>query len=348
MLTPAESLHSAIAHRAFGFTGPFSTPARLIHDRITQTAYRAVRKSAATTTTIFSSAVGVVTGEDARVLTRSRRGRAVVAALNGLAGDLLEEKRNDLAISMSVSGRRKRTPRIAIFLHGLGETRESWSRGRHEPFGLRLKADFGISPLYVTYNSGLRITDNGTRLNELVEDVVAAWPVRVKEIVLIGHSMGGLVALAGCSAGVAAGARWTTKVKHVVTLGSPHTGVPLEKMVHGTAAALRTVPEGRALADILDLRSAGIRDLRDGYLAPRLDGCTYTFITASVHRSPRHPLSWIAGDLLVRSSSAAGLRSGNAVAAASDNVYHLAPLTHFDLLDHPEVYRRIHEVLAAA
>lgn len=348
MVTPAESLHGAIAHRAFGWTGPLAAPARLIHDRVTRAAYGAIRRSASTTTTVFTSAVSAVTGDDLRLLSRSRRGRAVVAALNGLAGDLLEEKRNDLAIAMSVSVHRRPTPRIAIFLHGLGETPESWSRGPRRPFGSRLKADFGITPLYVAYNSGLRITDNGARLSKLVEDIVSRRPGPVREIVLIGHSMGGLVALAGCDAGATAGARWTAKVRHVITLGSPHTGVPLEKMVHGAAAALRKVPEGRPLAGILDLRSAGIRDLRTGYLAPRLHGCTYTFITASVHRSPRHPLSWIAGDLLVRSSSAAGQRAGGAVAVASDNVYHLAPLTHFDLLDHPEVYRRIHQVLAAS
>lgn len=297
---------------------------------------------------MVSSAVGLFTGDDAPVLSRSRRGRAVISALNGLAGDLLEQKGNDLAIAMSVSGRKKQTARIAVFLHGLGETPESWSRGPRRPFGSRLMADFRMTSLYVAYNSGLRITDNGARLSRLLEDLMASWPVRVKEVVLIGHSMGGLVARAACDAGVGAHARWTAKVSHVITLGSPHTGVPLEKMVHGAAAALRSVPEGRPLADILDLRSAGIRDLRVGYLAPRLDNCTYTFITASVHRSPRHPLSWLAGDLLVRSSSAAGQHAGGAVAVASDHVYHLAPLTHFDLLDHPEVYRRIRQVLAAS
>lgn len=348
VLTPAESLHEAIAHRAFSLAGPLSWPARSVHDGIARAAYGAVRRSAAATTTVISSAARLVTGDDVPALSRSRRGRAVISALNGLAGDLLDESGNDLAIPMSISPCRKPTRRIAVFLHGLGETPESWSRTTRRPFGSRLRSDFDITPLYVTYNSGLRITDNGQRLSALLEDLTAAWPVSVDEIVLIGHSMGGLVARAACDAGGGTGARWTGKARHVITLGSPHTGVPLEKMVHVAAAVLRSVPEGRALAGILDLRSSGIRDLRAGYISPRLDGCSYTFITASVHRSRRHPVSWLAGDLLVPPSSAAGQHADGAVAVESDHVYHLAPLTHFDLLDHPEVYRLIRKVLEAS
>lgn len=345
VVTPAELLHRAIAHRAFAFGGPLATPGRALHDLISRAAYGTVRHAAAATTTAISSAARMVSGDDAPVLSRSRRGRAWLAALNGLAGDRLEQKRSDLAIPMSVSTSRKPTPRIAVFLHGLGETPESWSRGARRPFGARLRADFGITPLYVAYNSGLRITDNGERLSRLLENLVTSWPVEVDDIVLVGHSMGGLVGRAAFDSGVAGATRWSARTRHLITLGAPHTGVPLEKMVHRAAAALRSVPETRPLGNILDLRSAGIRDLRVGYVAPRLDGCKYTFITASIHRSPRHPLSWLAGDLLVRSSSAAGRGLGGTVSVAPDNVYHLAPLTHFDLLDHPEVYRRIREVL---
>jgi pimeloyl-ACP methyl ester carboxylesterase len=39
-----------------------------------------------------------------------------------------------------------------------------------------------------------RIADNGNELVGLLDELVAGWPVPVTEIVLIGHSMGGLVA----------------------------------------------------------------------------------------------------------------------------------------------------------
>ena len=347
VVTPAESLHGAIARRTFGFVGPLGRPARFVHDHITRAAYGLVRRSAQATTAVISSAARIATGDDSPVLSRTPRGRAVVAALNALAGDLLEKQGNDLAIPMSLSVPHKPTRKIAVFLHGLGETPESWTRGPRRSFGSRLRSDFAMTPIYVRYNTGLRIADNGARLSELLEALVKRWPVAVNEIVLVGHSMGGLVARAACDRGAAGGARWTSKVRHLVALGAPHTGVPLEKMIHAWARTLRAVPESRPLADILDLRSAGIRDLRHGYVTPRVTGLTYTFISASVHRSPRHPLSWIAGDLLVRSSSATGRTGDGAVVVESDNVYHLAPLTHFDLLDHPEVYHRIREVLSA-
>lgn len=320
---------------------------RFVHDHAARLAYGVARHAAQTTTAAVSSVARLATGEDVPVLSSSRRGRAVVSALNALAGDLLEEQGNDLAIAMSASRYQKPTHRMAVFLHGLGETPESWRRGSRRSFGSRLRSDFAITPVYVRYNTGLRVADNGARLSVLLETLLNAWPVPVTELVLIGHSMGGLVARAACDHGATSGARWTAKVRHLIALGAPHTGVPLEKMVHAAAGALRSVPEGKPLADILDLRSVGIRDLRLGYLAPRIDGMMYTFISASVYRSPRHPVSWLAGDLLVRSSSAAGRRSDGEVLVESDNVFHLAPLTHFDLLDHPEVYQRIREVLIA-
>jgi hypothetical protein len=59
------------------------------------------------------------------------------------------------------------TPRVAVFLHGLCETEHAWSASERKQrqhdacrFGDRL-ADLGFTPLYVRYNSGLHIADNG-------------------------------------------------------------------------------------------------------------------------------------------------------------------------------------------
>lgn len=370
-LTPTESLHRAIADRVFGIGGPFAWPARFMHDRVAQTVYGVVRRSTGATTALISLTLSAVTGDDTRVLTRSRRGRAVVAALNAVAGDLLADQANELAIPMSVFVRgadvdchrmslRRAFPqprhRVAVFLHGLGETPDSWRRGARPSFGSRLRRDLSTTPVYIRYNTGLRITDNGAKLDELLEALVAEWPVRLTEIIIVGHSMGGLVARAALDLGAAHGSRWTNRLRHLIALGSPHTGVRLEQLVHRAAGVLRGVPEARPLADVLDLRSAGIRDLRRGYVrdamleetmlrSHRFGGCTHTFITASVSGSPWYPLGWLIGDLLVHSASAAGRSHDGEVVVASDNVFHLAPLTHFDLLDHPLVYRRIREVL---
>jgi pimeloyl-ACP methyl ester carboxylesterase len=387
-VSTAESLHAAVAGRIFRSTAPLSAPTRLVHDGIARAVYGAVRLVTRAATTAAASSISLLTGDDNRPLSMSRRGRAAVSAVNALIGDALEEEGSPLAIPMAIRRRgadvpcapevlrrafRRPTPRLAVFLHGLGQTEERWQRGvaRHGgrarlPFGEQLRRDFDITPIDVRYNTGLHISDNGQRLSDLLENLLDAWPVTVEELVLIGHSMGGLVARSACHAGTATGWRWPTRVRHLIALGSPHTGVPLEKSVHAVAWALHAVPETRAIARILDMRSAGIRDLRFGYLveddwrnedparllhdsrsdASTLPGCTYTFITATLTRDPKHPLGWLGGDFLVRTESAAGRRRDGSVVVPADEVVHVGPLSHFDLLDHPLVYAQIRDALS--
>src|SRR5206468_9935458 len=88
------------------------------------------------------------------------------------------------------------TGRLVVFLHGLTETEASWRyRGeRHRDYGTRLHEDLGLTPVYLRYNTGLHVSDNGRVLDSLLDELVAAWPVPVQDVVLVGHSMGGLVA----------------------------------------------------------------------------------------------------------------------------------------------------------
>jgi len=378
-----ESLHSAVAGRVFRSIGPLAAPSRYVHNRAAAAAYTAVRLVSGAVTSASSYSIRVLTGADSRPLTASRRGRAAVSALNGFIGDALEKQGNALAIPMAVRCNgvdvpcdrdglrrafRRPTHRLAVFLHGLSETEERWRRprrGRLE-FGAQLRRDFGLTPVYIRYNSGLHISENGRRLGELLESLVDSWPVAVEEMVLVGHSMGGLVARSACHAARTDGRRWPSTVRHLVALGSPHTGVPLEKSVHAAAWALRALPETSSLARILDMRSAGIRDLRFGYLVdddwrgedpgrlmhdhrsdvPSLPGCVQTFITATLTRDSRHPLGWLGGDLLVRTESAAGHRADGSVVVPADEVVHVGAVSHFDLLDHPLVYAHIRQTLA--
>ncbi|HSP08898.1 MAG TPA: alpha/beta hydrolase [Candidatus Dormibacteraeota bacterium] len=379
-----ESLHNAVAGRVFRSIGPLAAPSRYVHDRAAAAAYRAVRFVGGAVTSASSYSIRAVSGADSRPVTASRRGRAAVSALNGLIGDVLEQNGNALAIPMAVRCKgadvpcereslrhavRRPTGRLAVFLHGLGETEERWRRPRRGrlDFGAQLRRDFDLTPVYIRYNSGLHISENGRRLAALLQNLLDAWPVAVDEMVLIGHSMGGLVARSACHAAGTVARRWPSRVRHLIALGSPHTGVPLEKSVHAAAWALRAVPETRPLARILDMRSAGIRDLRFGYLVdedwrgedpgrlmhdhrsdiPSLPGCAHTFITATLTRDARHPLGWLGGDLLVRTESAAGQRGDGSVVVPADRVVHVGAVSHFDLLDHPLVYAHIRQGLAA-
>src|SRR5918992_833720 len=90
------------------------------------------------------------------------------------------------------------TPRLAVFVHGLCETEAAWHIGSRPGYGYRLREEHGYTPVDVRYNTGLHVSDNGRRLAQVLDHLVAAWPVEVEEIALVGHSMGGLVARSAC------------------------------------------------------------------------------------------------------------------------------------------------------
>ena len=215
--------------------------------------------------------------------------------------------------------------------------------GESQSYGSRLKHDLCFTPLYVRYNSGLRISENGHRLSRLLASVVDSWPAEVREIVLVGHSMGGLVARSACHYGNQSGEDWVTDVRHVFCLASPHLGAPLEKAANVAAWALGRLPETRPLARVINGRSEGIKDLRFGYLVdedwqgrdpdallednrhhvPFLETANYYYVGATLSGDPRHPLGHLVGDLLVRFPSASGQGArGQRIPFHIDNGHH--------------------------
>jgi pimeloyl-ACP methyl ester carboxylesterase len=239
--------------------------------------------------------------------------------------------------------------RLVVFLHGLVETEQSWFHRGGTDFGARLAEDLGHSPVYVRYNSGRHISDTGRELVGLLSRVVRAWPVPVTEVVLIGHSMGGLVARSALHQANESEAPWLPKVTRLVCLGTPHTGAPLERGVARVAALLDRVPGGGPLGWLLSLRSDGIKDLARGYLHQRQwgsdgadaapeafdtvvpAGVRQHFIAVTLSRSEGSLYGRLFGDLLVTPASA-----GDPTQTAE--VRWLGGLHHFDLLGHDTVY----------
>jgi pimeloyl-ACP methyl ester carboxylesterase len=382
-----EGTHGAIAQRSFG-AAPGSAPARVGHDAIAATTYRAIRSVGGALLRAGATAAATAVRAE-RSIADSRGGALALGALNGTSGDQLAGWSSPLAIETQLRHRGERvgtapdvvgarfpdaTGRIAVFVHGLCETEHAWwwrADRAHggETYGSRLRRELGYSPLYVRYNTGRHISDNGRDLAGLLHKVERAWPVPVEEIVLVGHSMGGLVVRSACHASFDAGHVWPETVRDVVYLGSPHTGADLEKAAHLAAWALRTVPETRAFASAMDGRSSGIQDLRFGYLleedwldrdpddllrsyrgdVPFLDTATHYFIAASVTREASHPVGRVVGDLLVRQPSA-WADGQHAIRERFDleRSRSLGPLTHFDLLNHPEVYGHMREWLGGS
>jgi pimeloyl-ACP methyl ester carboxylesterase len=219
-----------------------------------------------------------------------------------------------------------------VFVHGLGESDTAWRLGGRAPYGERLRSDLGHTPLYLRYNTGLPVAENGRRLSALLAETVAGWPVEVEELVLVGHSMGGLVARHACRSAAQDGDAWVTLVSHAICLGAPLGGAPLAKAVRGASAALARVAETEPFARFLDLRSEGIRDLCLTCEAPAPDGAGSHYACATITADARHPVGWAIGDLLVRHGSASG--------GAAD-ARHFGARNHFQLLNDPEVYEAL-------
>jgi pimeloyl-ACP methyl ester carboxylesterase len=367
------SIQRAVSGRVFRMVGPGAMLVRPVHEGITRGVYRGLGAG--------TRAVGVAAGRAAArreglPLSSTPYGSAVIAAIAGLRGDALEEEGSPLAQPMAVrvAGRPvalepeaiasafpAATRRIVVFVHGLMTSEFSWALGGRERFGDRLAREIGCTPVYVRYNSGRHISENGRSLCELMEELVAAWPVDVDEIALVGHSMGGLVARSACCHAAEADADWARLIKHSVSLGTPHMGAPLEQAVHMLSAGLARLPETRPFANFLRRRSGGIRDLRQGSLVdqdwrdcdpdalrgaacaeiPLLEGATHCFVSATVTHSDRHPVGRLIGDTLVLKPSASGRSRTRRIPFDHDYGMHLGKASHFALLYHPAVYEKL-------
>ncbi len=385
--TAVEDMHAGIAARSFAAVGTAAAPARVIHDGVASLVYACVRGGLRSGARLGAALAAGAVGDDAPALVSTRRGALALGALNGLYGDHLAARESPLAVPMDFRRDGRDVPvtpaglagaypdassRVAVFVHGLMEDDECWRmfplRG-HAPerlsYGERLQADLGITPVQVRYNSGRRISDNGRALAAALDDLASAWPVRVEELVLIGHSMGGLVARSACHYATREARCWTDQISHVFCLGSPHLGADVERALNVLGHALALLPETRGLARVINGRSAGIKDLRYGACVeedwrdhdpdeflrdrctevPFLPGAHYYFIAASLREGP---VGKLLGDLLVRlpSASGRGRCRGRRILFPVHNGYQLTGANHFDLLNHPAVYQQLRTWIA--
>lgn len=305
-----------------------------------------------------------------------------LSVLNGFFGDTFAKEGYSLAtpmglfsgdqqLSLDSASLRDQVPkasrRICVLVHGVMANPGMWrfTGDRGKDYGTLLEADRGITPVYLRYNSGLHISSNAQELAALLDDLVAAWPVEVEELSLIAHSMGGLVCRSACHYADAAGRGWPAKVKRVFLLGVPIKGAPLEKIAHLTSFTLTTIfnPWTKFIGWIIKQRSAGIKDLRHGFLldedwqakdpdalfnrggrpVPLLDHVEYFVAVGNLWKNAKHPLAKMLGDALVPEYSARGEqildRKSSPFAESNSRVF--PQVNHQALLNHPDVYAQI-------
>lgn len=315
-----------------------------------------------------------------------RKLELAIGALNGLVGDYLERNQNGLRTELSViagGGRVSLTKqslaaaypaassRVAVLVHGLMCTEDVWQMPAAdarvprdaESYGSLLARDLGITPVFIRYNSGLPIAENGARLAKLLGPLVARWPTPVTELILIGYSMGGLVVRAACHVAKLEGLPWLEQVERAIYVGTPHLGAPLERAGRVLTRVLRAIPDPvtRLVADIAELRSDGVKDLGDADLrhedrarrqhtlslrdpqhpVPLLPGIQHYLAAASLSDDPR--LMTIFGDALVPvpSGTDGACKDDASIALPPSHVRLFPKMSHIAIAHHPDVYPAI-------
>lgn len=291
-------------------------------------------------------------------------GDTAASFLNGCFGDYLSERENGLAIDMAFYRNNlplelstaalsaacpSPTGKLCVLVHGLccHEGAFDFPGNPARSYGSALRHDLGYTPFSLRYNTGLPIAYNGQMLDKLLEHLLAVYPVPVDDLVLIGHSMGGLVLRAACHYGACREAGWVSKVSRVFYLGTPHEGAALERMGHLVTKLLHAVPHPvtALVGDLANQRSQGIKDLRYGTLLEGIDFSTsvpwlasakHYLIAGTVTDDPEHLASRLFGDGLVQPPQ------------AGEHVALFPGVAHMQLAHDEAVYARIKQWCASA
>lgn len=366
-----ESLHLAITQMAAIKGKPDKTRTR----GITGLVYRNIRS----VTDIVGKNVDPLLdqiAEQVEATNSSETREALIAALNGVLGDHLAARNNPLAIAMQL--RQNGLPinpnllipvapstklKMLVMVHGLCMNDLQWCRKGHD-HGAQLTKNLGLTPLYLHYNSGLHISENGKHFAALLENTrqtIEANHSGQVEFYILAHSMGGLVSRSACHQGERAGHTWPKRLKKLVCLGTPHHGAMLEKGGNLVDVLLEANPYSAPFARLGKLRSSGITDLRYGNLVeadwrdrdrfamsgdqrqpvPLPKYAQSYAIAATTHHRTGDIAKDLLGDGLVSLNSALGHHANPKLKLAfpTENCWIGLNMNHWDLLDRQEVYQ---------
>lgn len=290
-----------------------------------------------------------------------------VSAINGVYGDHLERSGNPLAIRMTLRSRGRPvdpanplaalgevTGRILVAVHGLCLNDLHWTRDGENRIDAQAAAR-GYTALYLRYNSGRAIADNGRDLAALLQRLHEHWPQPVREVALVGHSMGGLVARSAAFHGRLAGNAWLGSLRRMLFLGTPHHGAPLERGGQLLDYVMELSPYVAPFTRLGKARSAGIGDLRYGNVSgdeqefvPLPQGVDCFAIAASLGKGRGVVADRLVGDGLVPVASALGHHTDPArtLAIPTGRQWVGQEMGHLELLGRPEVYRQLGRWLA--
>lgn len=235
-------------------------------------------------------------------------------------------------------------PRFAdvtvVFSHGYSLNLDTWHYQRRDLRG-RARLVFWDQR---SHGRSQRGPQGSATIDQLGRDLAAviAECAPTGRIVLVGHSMGGLVATRAVQV-AGPDSAWVPLVTDVVTLGSPHEGAPLERVSNSALNGLIATSDVAApIARLGHARSRGVKDLGPGLAEPLPSTIAHTAVVAAVGATTNTTVSTVLGDGIVPVSSAVG----PAPQAAHVTVVEFTRSHHLSLLNHPGVTDLLGDIAA--
>lgn len=321
----------------------------------------------------------------------------LLSAINGVIGDYLHTQQSPLSIAMTFRQHgndieldalarhiAESEGKLLIMVHGLCMNDVQWRQSEHD-HGYHLANDLSCTTVYLHYNTGRHIYQNGMELNALLGKLMNQFhslqSQHSLDISVVAHSMGGLVTRSALYYAKAAlseaaviaevaeeKAQWAEYLKKIVFLGTPHHGAPLEKAGNWVDLFLGMHHFTAPLTRITQIRSAGIADLRHGYIVesdthserlfdfasdqrkpiPLPDGVECYAIATTSSTSPNAINKHLVGDGLVPLNSALGIHENEVfnLNFKPENQWVGNNISHLGLLGNKTVYDVIHRWLS--
>ncbi len=298
--------------------------------------------------------------------TLGRQRNQWVAILNGLLGDHLAATNNPLAQAMTwhhngqnISPHQaaklcnQQAGQPLLLIHGLCMNDEMWLRDGHN-HGVALQQSHAMIPIYVRYNSGLAVYENGLLLERMLTAFARQLNAEKKCAVLC-HSMGGLVFRSALHSGDKKHASWLKSMDKAVFLGTPHQGAVLEKSGNIIDYLISINPYSAPFTQVVKVRSHGIKNLRHGTVTPdhqtiQLPADIDAFALAASTHKDGHSLhhKWI-GDGLVSVDSALGghKHPDREVVFKTENKHTFNNLSHMGLLSDDRVLQHLQTIYSS-
>lgn len=364
-----ESMHANIAAAQM----PLSRRVRTRTRGLTGFVYDCIRLVNSATRATLDKALSLIAADFGPSLPQPHADHAL-SALNGVVGDYLEATGNPLAIPMQM--RRDGQPvnpedlgasrRLLMLVHGLCMNDRQWTIKGHDR-GAVLARQAGYTPIYLFYNTGRHISENGRDFANKLEDLLRVTSQPIEELVILAHSMGGLVMRSACHYGAVAGHSWLKPLRTIVFLGTPHHGAPLERGGNWLQTLGGISPYTAPLARLGTIRSAGVTDLRYGNLldedwnradrfepagdrrkhVPLPAGVNCYAMAATLAARGSSFKDCLIGDGLVPLASALGRHQGRekALRIPKSQQWIGYGMNHFELLHRRETYEQLREWL---